>query len=572
MCRITNHSHKYFFVLMIKVLSVMLFTNSGFAQMPELPLVTDDALKNPDPADWLRWRRDSGATGFSPLSEITSENVGKLNLAWSWAMQQGDAEQEPIIYKGIMYLPHPNGVLQALDGRTGELIWEYRRRLPQGNRGGTTRNITLYQDKLYLTTTDSFLVALDARNGDLVWEKQADDDKEGVTYSAGPIAGNGMIFAGQTCWTVVGRVCSLGAFDAETGEQIWRRESIAGPGDPEEHVATWDGVPYEMRQKASFWQSGSYDPDLDIVYWTTASAYPYPEIQKGAGKGDLLYTNSILALDSRTGSIRWFFQMLPRDNFDMDHQGNPILATVNINGTVRNVVYALGKPGILWAFDREDGSYLWHRQLVEYQNLYENIDSATGSITMNESIIPVKVGDSSLVCPGMRGGRLFQTNAYSPDSNVIYSVVSNECTNFKVIPMEVSSSGLDWSDLQHMEGTNGNVGRLSAVSAETGDILWEYDQRAALGSVLATAGNLIFVGDLHRYFRALDAKNGKVLWEVPLSAPVTGYPVSYEVDGKQYVAVTVGGGSAGTRHMEKLYPELKHSNASTVLMVFSLND
>lgn len=562
----------YLSALAAVALFITIANISAHAQSGSITPVTDSVLNNPSPEDWVRWRRDNAATGYSPLFAITNKNVSKLNLAWSWAMQQGDAEQEPIVYQGIMYLPHPGGVIQALNASSGELVWEYKRKLPRGNRGGTTRNITLYGDKLYLATTDSYLVALDAKTGSLVWEVQAGNDAEAISYSAGPIAGNGMIFAGQTCWSGVTRICSLGAYNAETGTKIWQRESIAGPGDPEEHQATWGGVPYEKRMKSSFWQAGSFDPELGLLYWTTASAYPYPEILKGSGAGDLLYTNSLLALDAKTGAIRWHFQMLPRDNFDMDHQGNPILATVDIDGKPRKVVYALGKPGVLWAFDRENGTYLWHRQLVEDQNLYERIDPETGAITVNESIIPTKVDEVQLICPGMRGGRLFQTNAYNPDTNAIYSVVSNECTNFKVISLELNSQGVDYSDLQYMQGTDENVGRLSAISASTGEVIWEYNQRAALGSVLTTAGGLVFVGDLHRYFRAIDTEDGKVLWEKPLSAPVIGYPISYSVDGKQFVAVTVGGGSPGTLHLASLYPELKHSNGSTILMVFSLEN
>jgi PQQ-dependent dehydrogenase (methanol/ethanol family) len=557
------------------IIAVFLFLTAGInvsavAQINNLIPVTDATLKDPAPADWLRWRRDSSATGYSPLSQINAQNINKLQFAWSWAMQSGDAEQEPIVYDGVMYLPQVDGVIHALDAKSGELFWEYKRVMPLGTRRGTTRNITLYQDKVYMTSTDAFLIALNAKTGEIVWEKEAGDSGAALTYSSGPIAGNGMIFAGQTCWLGVTQTCSLGAFDAETGDRIWQRSSIAGPGDPAEHNATWGGLPYEKRMKASFWQTGSYDPELDLVYWTTASAYPYPEIHKGSGDGSLLYSNSILALDAKTGQIRWFYQMLPRDNFDMDHQGNPILADVVIAGSLRKVVYATGKPGILWAFDRISGEHLWNEQLVEYQNLYDNIDAETGEVTINTNLIPKKIGDSSLVCPGMRGGRLFQSNAYSPITNLIYTSVSNECNTFTVVPLELASAGVQYGELQHMQGANEKVGRVSAVSASTGNIVWEYDQRAALGSILTTAGGLVFVGDLHRYFIALDASSGKKLWDIPLSSPVNGYPISYSVDGKQYIAVSVGGGSAGNRHLAQLYPELKSINGSPVLMVFSL--
>ncbi len=270
--------------------------------------------------------------------------------------------------------------------------------------------------------------------------------------------------------------------------------------------------------------------------------------------------------------MKWFFQMQPRDNFDMDHQDNPILADVEIRGVQRKVVYTLGKTGILWALDRETGEHLWNRQLVTHQNIFQHIDPETGAITMNEKIIPREVGTSHLVCPGMRGGKLFQTDAYHPGTNMLYSPVSNNCVVFRILSQEVSLSGLDYGQIEHMDGAAGNVGRLTAVSASTGQLLWTYDQRAAIGSVLTTAGGLVFAGDFHRHFRAFDAQTGEVLWEVPLSGPVTGYPISYAVDGKQYVAIGAGEGTGGQRHIAQLYPELKAPEGSNILMVFALGE
>jgi alcohol dehydrogenase (cytochrome c) len=224
----------------------------------------------------------------------------------------------------------------------------------------------------------------------------------------------------------------------------------------------------------------------------------------------------------------------------------------------------------MWAIDRETGKHLWNKQLVVFQNIYRSIDPKTGAVVMNEDIIPKKMGDSSIVCPGMRGGKLFQSKSYSPRSNAVYTSVSNECTENVVIDVKKSDFGLDYSKIVHMEGSAGKVGRLAAVSASTGKVLWNYDQRVPIGSILATGGGLIFAGDLYRYFRAFDADTGKVLWEIPLSAPVTGYPISYAVDGKQYVAVAVGGKTTGTNHMAGLYPELKVPGGSNVLMVFEV--
>lgn len=542
------------------------------AQVSDFVPVTDSVLNHPDSSDWLRWRRDNSASGYSPLDQVNRQNVQKLRLAWAWGMESGTQEQEPIVYRGVMYLPHTHGVVQALDARSGTLLWEYRRKLPSGMGNGTTRNIAVYQDKIFVTTEDAYLVALEASTGKLVWETKVGQPDKRVDFSTGPIAGGGKVFAGVTCGTGTPLPCFISAHDATTGKLLWRRESVAGPKDPPAHQATWGGLPYEKRTKSSFWLTGSYDPELNLLFWTSASSYPYPEILKGTGNGILLYTDSILAIDPETGAIKWFFQMTPRDNFDMDMQDNPILADVSIGGTTRKVVYILGKPGILWAFDRQTGEHLWNRQLVTFQNLYKNIDPKTGEITVNEEIIPRKVGDAPLVCPGMRGGKLLQTNAYNPGTNLLYNPVSNECTIDKVVPLEESVSGLDYSKILHMQGSGEKVGRLTAVSASTGEVAWTYDQRAAIGSVLTTAGGLVFVGDFYRYFRAFDAETGKVLWEIPLSSPVTGYPISYAADGKQYIAVTLGGGTSGQRHLARLYPELKVPNGNNLLMVFALEE
>lgn len=541
------------------------------AQKPAITPVTDATLANPAPGDWLRWRRDHGASGHSPLDQITPQNVGQLQLAWAWAMGPGVQEQEPIVHNGVMYLLHANAVAQALDARDGTLIWEYRRELPKDvSSGDTVRNLAIYRDKIYITTQDSHLVALDAATGRVAWDVTVGDYKDRVNYSTGPIAGDGKIYAGLTCGGITKVACSVSAFDADTGKHLWKRESVAGPNDPVEHQQTWRRLPYEKRIKASFWMTGSFDPELKTVYWTTASSQPYPEIHKGTEDGELLYTNSILALDADTGAIKWFFQMQPRDNFDMDHQDNPILADVTIDGKPRKLVFVIGKPGILWAFDRVTGQHLWNTQLVTDQNLYKHIDPATGRITMNTDIIPKEVGVTQVVCPGMRGGKLFQTKGYDPATGTIYTPVSNACSAFEIVPLEVSSSGARYDKISHMPNNNGNVGRIAAVDGATGKLRWNYDQRTAVGSVMSTAGGLLFFGDLHRHFRALDSKTGALIWDMPLSAPVTGYPVSYAVDGRQYVAVAVGGATPGQRNLGQLYPEVKSPMGSNVLMVFAL--
>ena len=512
----------------------------------------------------------SSGTGYSPLDQINRSNVRRLRLAWASTLEPGSLEPEPLVSNGVMYVPHPGDVVQALDARDGRLLWEYRRERPKDARGGglgISRNLALYQDKVFVGTSDAHLVALDARTGKVAWDVKVADSTQGINYTAGPIAGDGRVFASLTCGGNGAAYCFLAAHDAATGKELWRRETVAGPRDSADVNATWKGLPYERRGKASMWMTGSYDPDLKLVL-DDGQRVSVTELAKGTPGSTNLYTQSILALKADTGEIAWSKQMVPRDNFDLDHADNPILADVTIGGARRQVVYTMGKPSVLWAFDRKTGEHLHHTLVVPYQNIYKDIDAKTGAITINDEIIPKAVNTFQRVCPGMRGGKIFQSKAYNPRADAVYSAVSLACSNFEILPLDKSASGFNWDRMEPMQGSNGNVGRLAAVRASTGQMLWTYDQKVAIGSVMTTAGGLVFAGDFNRTFRAFDADNGKVLWEIPLNGPVEGYPISYAVDGRQYVAVSAGGGSVGQRHLSQLYPDVKTTTSSNVLMVF----
>ena len=550
--------------------------------------VTDERLikAHDEPENWLMFRRTLDQWGYSPLEQINRDNVHDLQLVWSRGMNSGRNQQETLVVDGIMFLIHPQSEVEALDARSGEPIWSFQDEPPADVRNrGRSRSLAVYQDKVIFGTGDTRVIALEARSGRKIWEVDtlpSNPSPGGHDFSAGPIAVNGKVFIGNACTAGPLLPCYVAGIDVETGKVLWKREAIAGPADPAEAQASWGAVAYENRHKASFWVTGSYDPKLNLTYWGSASASPYPEILKGTGEGNLLWTNSTLAIRADTGELAWAFQHHPRDNWDADYMGermyvdglrvqpdsnelkwyNPDL----LDGQVRNVLWAIGKPGVLWALDRETGEFLWAKETV-YQEYYKDIDKE-GHATLADAKIPKKVGDEIRICPGIRGGSLWQNASYSPLTNALYLSVHQTCSLLRIV---ATDSGLDWTKLLHMPESEGNTGRLIAVEASTGKLLWSYQQRAPMWSTLTTGGGLVFVGDNYRNLMVFDQRTGDKVWEIGLSGPVMGNAISFALDGRQYIAVTVGGGGAGGPHINReLTPELEPRVGSNVLLVFAL--
>ena len=557
--------------------------------------VTDEMLQNPDPDDWLTFRNGYAQWGYSALDQIDAETVGELRLVWSRAMRAGPQEVEPTVYDGVMYLANVEDVVQALDATTGDLLWEYRRRLPAGigNLTGTRyryRNLAIYDDKVFVATNDAFLVALDARTGDVLWETQRADYRDKVAQTAGPVVVNGKAITGSRCdpSSPLPGGCFITAHDAGSGEELWRVHTIARADDP--GGDTWGGLPLSARRHASIWMVGSYDPDLDLVYWGTGVTAPTPEELRGAGKADLLYTNSTLALDPATGDMAWYFQHLPRDNWDLDHPFERIIVETEVApspeavpwisprvrpGEVRKVVTGIpGKTGIVWTLDAATGAFLWARPTI-HQNIVTDVDPDTGRPSINEASAPFSMDEPSFACPHLLGGKDQPSGAYSPDTGALYMPMNNTCVDLttSVERAEVSDGYALSTRVRHVPGADpatAPVGRLEAVSASTGRTLWLYQQRAPIyGSVLATGGNLVFGGDVVRRFRAFDAGNGDVRWETILNGPVSGRPMTYRVGGRQYLAVTAGGVTQGSSLL-RLTPELTTTTGSNTIFVFAL--
>ena len=557
--------------------------------------VTDEMLRQPKPENWINFRNGYNLWGYSPLDEIDDNNVSELRLVWSRAMQHGYQEVEPIVYDGVMFLANVEDIVQALDATTGDLLWEYRRNLPDNiaNVTGTRyryRNVSIYDDKIFLATNDAFLVALDAKTGAVVWETQRADYRERVAQTAGPMVVKGKLITGSRCNPSSPRPggCFITAHDVSTGEEIWRVNTAATPDQP--GGDSWGGLPRAARRHASAWMVGSYDPLLDLVYWGTGPPAPLPEKLRGAGKADLLFTNSTLALNPDTGEMSWYFQHLPRDNWDLDHVFERMIVETEVSpnpaevpwispdlqpGTRRKVITGVpGKTGLIWTLDATTGKFLWARPTV-HQNIMTGLDLRTGRPIIDESTTPQSVENAAFACPHLLGGKNQPSGAYSPDTNAMYMPLNNACMDIAMSVEEAGpSDGYDVRvTVRHLPGVDpdtADIGRLEATSASTGETLWTYEQRAPVyGSVLTTGGNLLFSGDVIRRFRAFDAANGSVLWETILNGPVSGRPMTYSVDGRQYLAIGAGGLTQGTSFLQ-LTPELTTPSGSNTLFVFAL--
>jgi alcohol dehydrogenase (cytochrome c) len=550
-------------------LSIAAFTGSLwlFAQVKDFRPVSETMLRNPAPGDWLNWRRTDNAWGYSPLDQIKRENVQRLQLAWSWAMEEGAQEATPLVHDGIMYLPSPHGVIQALDAATGDLIWEYRPAArPEGN--GVQRNIAIYEDKIIGTTNDAHIVAVDARTGKLAWDTAVADPKLGYEYTSGPIVVRGKVIAGITgCSHYKEDVCFITGHDAATGKELWRTSTIARPGEPGGN--TWGDLPLTLRAGGDAWISGSYDPETNLLYWGTAQAKPWARAVRGTD-GDALYTNSTLALDPDTGKMKWYYQHLPGETQDMDE----VFESILIDSGGRKSLFKMGKLGILWQLDRTNGKFI-HATDLGYQNIVE-VGPETGKVTYRPDKIP-QIGVELEFCPSTAGFKDWRAMAFSPQTNALYIPMALNCekATFGEVEKVVGKGGVGpvkRKDYKH-PASEGNLGEFLAMDIRSGRVLWRHRTPSPSNTAaLATAGGLAFGGDWDRHVYGYDAATGKILWQTRLPTSPQGFPITYLAKGKQYVAVPAGtgGGSWSTLIPSELAPEIRRPSSGNAVFVFAL--
>jgi alcohol dehydrogenase (cytochrome c) len=503
--------------------------------------VTDAMLANPPAGDWLSWRRTLDGQGYSPLDQIDRDNVGGLKLAWVLAMRDGSNQVTPLVHDGIMYLTHPGNIIQAVDGASGEVLWEYAYSFPEEAKtlGGPLRNIALYEDKLFLSTYDAALVAIDARSGKQLWRSAKADYRQAYTHTSGPIVGGGVVLSGiNGCERYTRDGCFITGHDPDTGEELWRTSTIALPGTP--GGDSWGDQPAELRAGGDSWIAGSYDPELELFFIGTSQAKPWVAASRGMSARDqALYTNSTLALDPKTGAIVWYFQHVPGETIDMDVGFERVLVTID----GRKVLLTIGKDGVLWKLDAATGEYLALTETLP-QNVYEDIDRENGAVEYRQDILEAGIGDTIQACPGIYGGHNWQASAWSPETGSLIIPLHQLCSDMvgREVPMELGGGGYGGdSRTYEMPGTGGMLGRLAAFDARSLEERWTHEQRALfLTGALTTGGGLVFIGDLDRYFKAFDTASGDLLWETRLGAPLHGYPMTYTAGGKQYLAVPTG--------------------------------
>jgi alcohol dehydrogenase (cytochrome c) len=518
--------------------------------------VTDEMLLNPPPDEWLLWRRTYDDQGFSPLDHINRHNVGDLRVKWAWSLPNGPNEETPLEHDGVLFVESYGDKVQALDAVTGNLLWQYSHQLPPDARPMQKRNLAIYGDKLIVPTSDDHLVALNVKTGSVIWDTPLVDYHKGYQITGGPLVAKGKVMQGIGGQAPGGNF--IVALEVETGKPAWRFHTIAQPGEPGD---SWNGLPAEKRNGASVWTAGSFDPELGLAYFGVGQTYDTgPVLHRVQGySNDGLFTDSTLAFDPDTGKLVWYLQHVHNDQWDLDWAFEQQVIRLPVQGADRKLVVTSGKMGIYEAMDAATGKYIFSHDLG-LQNVVLSIDPQTGEKTINPEVV---VGDARphTICPHPGGGRNWIATSYNARTKTLYIPMNESCMD--LIPAAPGArgnltSGVNWFIRERPE-SDGKIGRVEAFNLAIKKSVWIERQRAPQTTgMLDTAGGVVFAGSLDRYFRAYDDSTGKSLWQIRLNDVPDGCPITYAVNGHQYVAVTVGSGGPITGTYPVLVPEIQN--------------
>lgn len=518
--------------------------------------VTDEMLTHPSENDWLMHRGNYQAWDFSRLKQINTANAGSLQLRWVYAMDEGGRQQfNPLVHDGTMFLSNNRtNTVQAVDAKTGELIWENRIGPVVDNLENATRTMALYGNLLFYGATSARVHALDAKTGKEVWNTVISTYKNDKVGGMTVIHGKLLVGLTRCDDQSVQDHCWIAAYDTQTGKQIWKTLTIADKGTP--GGDSWGNLTNDQRAGADAWITGSYDPELNLTYWGTGQAKPSRRDERGTD-GDALFSNTTLALNPDTGKLQWYYQNAPGESLDLDE----VYERVLVDHGDQKVVLEVGKTGILWKLDRTNGKFLDLAQTV-FQNVWVKFDKKTGRPTYRDDIIHQKPGVALASCPSPEGGHDWPATSYDQPDDLFLIPLSQTCAMY----------GAGSQLFYEMPGSNGNLGRISAYEAKTLKPVWTFQQRAPfLTSIISTAGGVGFVGDFDRVFRAFDVKTGKTLWDTRLGTGVQGFPITYSVDGEQFVAVTTGlQGGSPVQKPATMLQEVHRSQTGQAVYVFAL--
>jgi alcohol dehydrogenase (cytochrome c) len=529
--------------------------------------VTEAMLQAPAPENWLSWRRSHQGLGFSPLTQIDKRNVKNLTVAWSQALPAGPNMAEPLVRDGVLYVFGYGDEVFAFDAADGHLLWRYTRDLPQDTALTSKKTLALYGDKLFAATSDLHMVALDARTGKLVWDSEIIDDPE-FRNPGGPLVADGVVMQGLTTQKAGGSI--IVGLDAETGERLWTFNTIPSPGTPEGD--TWNGLPQDKRHGGSVWTSGTYDAETGLALWGVAQTYDTGPLRdrKPGMNNDGLYTNSTLAFEPRTGKLAWYFQHMKNDQYDLDWVFDRVIGTLDVNGAPTRVVMTGGKEGLFDALELATGKYI---KTVDMglQDFIESIDPVTGDKHVKPEKIPGRDKGAVAVCPHGGGGRNWSPTAFVQETGLLYVSARDVCMDMVPSKTGFLTTGVNIEYMPPPDG-DGNYGLLQAIDMQAGKVRWAVRQRAPYNmGVLTTAGDVLFTGSMDRKAKAYDQVTGDLLWQSGVAGVPNASPITYAVDGKQYVAIVTGAGNPLAFGLPQVTPELALPpvNSSSVV-VFAL--
>ena len=500
--------------------------------------VTNDQLLNSSttPANWLQYSGSYDGHRFSSLAQINRENVSHLTAQWVFQTPvTGNFENTPLVVDGIMYVSAQENTAFALDARTGRRLWSYTRALPEKIRaccGHVNRGFAILGTRLFLATLDAHVVALDTATGNVLWDVTAADYSKGYAFTVAPLIVRNKVIVGVSGGEY-GIRGFIDAYDAETGKRAWRFYTVPAPGEP--GGDSWPSGDSAARGGAPAWVTGTYDPQLDLLYWPTGN--PSPSDDGSGRKGDDLYSNSILALQPDTGKLQWYFQFTPFDLHDWDATEVPVLLDTELNGQSRKLLLQANRNGFFYVLDRANGHFLFAKPFAA-QNWAKSIDSS-GRPILQPNAAPTEEGNRT--CPGAAGATNWMSPSYSSQTGLFYVSAREQCDIFYAHPQQYVAGRLYLGSTYMPAAKEKDWGAVRAIDPKTGDVRWEYKEFSApWGGNLSTAGHLVFTGDLEGYLIALDADTGKQLWHIQTGAAIYAAPITYQLDNQQYLAIASG--------------------------------